>query len=86
MTMTRTATSRLKRTIDKELFEQWKRFFRQGDVKALVNITGKSKPTINNALKHGAIVDSDTIKAITDYFINRQTEEKKQTELLKSIK
>lgn len=76
----------LKLKISKELFAQWKRLFRENeDVKQLIELTGKSKPTITNALKYGHVSNAETVEIITNYFLYRDKSEKEQVEKLKNI-
>ena len=76
----------IKRTISEELFLEWKRLFRGiEDVRALMELTRKSRHTIINALTVGYVTTPETIDQITNYFINRDIYEKEQVEKLKSI-
>ena len=76
----------IKRTISEELFLEWKRLFRGiEDVRALMELTRKSRHTIINALNIGYVTTPETIDQITNYFINRDIYEKEQVEKLKSI-
>ena len=81
-----TGKKQIKRTISEELFTEWGRLFRGvEDVKALMELTRKSKHTIINALKIGYVTSQETIDQITNYFINRNIYENEQFEKLKSI-
>jgi hypothetical protein len=72
-----------KRNIDLELFNEWQRHKRSGDVKKLVEFTKKSPPTIVRALNYGYCSKPDLKDQITNYFIMRNENEKKQVELLR---
>lgn len=73
------------RTITAQLFNQWKRLTRQGDVRALVAHTGKSAPTIVNAITYGAVNSQELIDSINAFFESRAKAEKKQAAKLKNM-
>jgi hypothetical protein len=68
------------RTISIELFTQWQRMTRQGDIKELVRVTKKSPPTIVRALTYGCVRKESLKEIINDFFNKRIAKEKAQAE------
>lgn len=87
-TSTKTAKKRTKqvrkkqtfqRTISAELFEQWQRMTRHGDIKLIVNAKLLSQPTAVRALTYGYCAKQKTIDIINKFFEDRIKEEAKQS-------
>lgn len=78
--------TRHKRTIAKELFEQWRNLERKGDSTKLAELLEVSKPTIDKALIYGCVHQQDLVDGITKYFADRLLGEKDTAAELKELK
>jgi hypothetical protein len=65
-----------KRTISKELHDQWKKLRRKGDPKVIAAELDVSKPTIDNALRYGFVATQRLTDGITKFFADRLLKEK----------
>lgn len=74
-----------KRTISKELFDQWKKLRRKGDAKVIAAELDVSPPTIYNALTYGFVATQRLTDGITSFFANRLLKEKSDGEELKQL-
>lgn len=70
-------------TISKELFNEWKNCKRTGDATKIKEITGKSYPVVQRALKYGSVFDPGLIQAINKYFSDRKEQEQTAADNLK---
>lgn len=75
-----------KRTINLELFNQWKRLTRTGDSTKIAEVLDVSKPTIDNALIYGAVAQQKIVDGITKFFADRLMKEKEDAMTLKGLK
>lgn len=74
-------------TIAPKLFEAWQKLRRKGDPEAIMELTKKSRPIIDKALKYGHVKDQTIIDVITKYYNDRLNAENQQGNiLLKSVK
>lgn len=60
-----------KRTIARELHEQWRKMYRTGDGDLLADELKVSKPTIDNAIIYGCVHKQKLVDGITKFFQNR---------------
>lgn len=74
-----------RRTINLELFNQWKNLVRTGDSQTIADLLGKSKPTIDNALIYGAVAQQEIVDGITNFFASRLLKEKDDALMLKNL-
>jgi endonuclease III-like uncharacterized protein len=74
-----------KRTINLELFKQWKALKRTGDSTTIADALGVSKPTIDNALTYGAVAQQKIVDGITKFFADRLMKEKDDANILKEL-
>jgi hypothetical protein len=74
-----------RRTINLELFNQWKNLTRTGDSTAIAELLGVSKPTIDNALIYGAVAQQKIVDGITKFFADRLMREKDDAMKLKKL-
>jgi hypothetical protein len=74
-----------RRTISKELHEQWRKLYRIGDSDAISKHLGLSKPTVDKALIYGNVHRSETIDFITSYFYDRLKREDNDAKRLQYI-
>lgn len=65
-----------KRTISKELHDQWKKLRRRDDAKVIAAELGVSKATINNALIYGFVATDRVKDGITKFLADRLLKEK----------
>lgn len=70
-----------KKTISDALFKFWQKNRRHGDNIKLMELTGKTDPTIRKYLSTGNVPDTEVVEKITNFFKERIEKEK---ELLKS--
>lgn len=74
-------------TIAPKLFKAWQQLRRKGDPELIMELTGKSRPIIDKALKYGHVKDQTVVDAITKFYNDRLTSENQQGEdLLKPAK
>lgn len=73
------------RTIAISLFEVWKHQTRIGDAAKLVDVTGLSRPTIDNALTYGAVQKQELVDAINKFFEDRLNREREDAKRLKEL-
>lgn len=74
-----------KRTIAKELHEQWRKLHRSKDPEAIANLLGVSKPTVDKALIYGFVHKQALVDGITKYFADRLMLEKETANRLKDL-
>lgn len=79
-------SNRHRRTIAKELFEQWRDLTRKGDSEAVAKLLQVSKPTIDKALIYGCSHSQVIIDGITRYFADRLMKEREAADSLKSLR
>lgn len=65
------ASQMFKRTISKDLHEQWRKQTRTGDPDAIAKALGVSKPTIDKALIYGCVHKQRIVDGITEFFTER---------------
>lgn len=68
-----------------ELHAQWRAMERQGDTEKIMERTGMSRPTVNNALIYGHAHNQNLITAISDFFAERAMSERLMAEKLKEL-
>lgn len=74
-----------KRTISKELHDQWKKLRRKGDADIIAAELEVSPPTIYNALIYGFVATQRLTDGITTFFANRLLKEKADGAELKQL-
>lgn len=77
------ASQMFKRTISKDLHEQWRRQTRTGDPDLIAAALGVSKPTIDKALIYGCVHRQKTVDGITRFFTERLLKESKDAQRLR---
>lgn len=68
--------------IEKDLFDAWQKYRMKNDVEELMEITGKGKNLIYWALQYGYVKDKSIADTITNFYIARSTDQKKQAALI----
>lgn len=84
-TKKKTTKERHRRTIAKELHEQWRSLERKNDSDTIAGILGVSKPTIDKALIYGCVHQQALVDGITKYFADRIIREKEEAGRLKDL-
>lgn len=74
------------RTIPKEMFDQWKKCYRHGDMNLIIEASGFSKPTISRAVKFGNASNEKVIDSVNNFFELRLIQEKEMANDLKKAK
>lgn len=74
-----------KRTIAKELHEQWRKLARSKDSEAIAKLLNISKPTVDKALIYGFVHKQALVDGITKYFADRIMIEKEKANRLKDL-
>lgn len=83
--MARQSVKTWERTISPELHEVWKKLRRIGDPPAMAKELKVSRPTIDKALMHGYVAQTDLVDKINGYFQRRLEREKEQAKALQSL-
>lgn len=81
-----TGKTRHRRTISKELHEQWRQLERIGDSTTLAKELEVSKPTIDKALIYGNVHKQAIVDGITKFFADRLLREKESSQMLKDLR
>lgn len=71
-------------TIPEEMFTEWKKNYRHGDVNKIIEVSGFSKPTVSKAVKYGNASNVDLIQHINQFFKLRLAAELKTASTLKA--
>lgn len=71
------------RTVELELFEAWQACKRPGDSAEIARQYGFSRPVVDRALNIGFVARKEITLRITDFFTERQEEEKNTAARLK---
>lgn len=65
-----------KKTISEQIFKFWQKNRRHGDNIRLMELTGKTDPTIRKYLNTGNVPDGEIVEKITNFFKDRLEKEK----------